>query len=431
MVDSCQLICYSAVMSEFINETLHDVTVDEHWPESLHPERRSDLATINPRRFLLEPRPSQLLSEMADLHDRFAYPQPVAVTYVQGYSQNVANAPEHLQRNMRAEMMFWPFGMTEHQDTRTRQTLMQLSERDARRWMVEVAKDLFSAVPYQITADMVEIIQNISMQEDRSVEHIESAELPSEAGYMWFDIPILMYDFQGRVVSLRAISWNVIPEMRVNTPTFGRSVMPGVRVVLWNLQGDPNDWGNLPESATTLALGPLQFDHIMVFPFGERFDNREPDIPELVGGKSPLPEGRTPHSALHFTHIAWQLMQTEIPSLHRQPPDKHTTKRLAARRSIKHGEVSVVTLRRTKAVEVEGTEHRDVDWTCTWLVTGHWRHLGTYDGPRHHFIPDHASAGEHPVCLTCGLRGTWIKPYVKGPDGLPLKDTRKLYRLSR
>lgn len=61
--------------------------------------------------------------------------------------------------------------------------------------------------------------------------------------------------------------------------------------------------------------------------------------------------------------------------------------------------VRVVTLRRQHATAdgAAGT----VDWSCRWIVSGHWRNQ---------FLP--ASGGHRP---------TWIAPHVKGPDSAPLK----------
>jgi hypothetical protein len=77
-------------------------------------------------------------------------------------------------------------------------------------------------------------------------------------------------------------------------------------------------------------------------------------------------------------------------------------------------------------------EHRSIDWTCTWLVQGHARHLEDYDHAmygKHRAVQDHdAGPGR---CTTCGARTTWVRPYIKGPDGLPLKQTKQVYRLAR
>lgn len=76
--------------------------------------------------------------------------------------------------------------------------------------------------------------------------------------------------------------------------------------------------------------------------------------------------------------------------------------------------VRVVHLRRASyaetPVDAEGTP---VNWTCRWVVGGHWRNQSC--GPAH-----------------SDRKLTWIPPYMKGPDGMPLKQSRqKVYKVDR
>lgn len=63
--------------------------------------------------------------------------------------------------------------------------------------------------------------------------------------------------------------------------------------------------------------------------------------------------------------------------------------------------VSVITLRKGENTHHDDVSTRSRDYSCQWLVRGHWRQQY------------YASTAEH--------RPLWIEPYVKGPEEKPLK----------
>jgi len=80
-----------------------------------------------------------------------------------------------------------------------------------------------------------------------------------------------------------------------------------------------------------------------------------------------------------------------------------------ARQALPSEEVSVVALRRV-AYRGEG-RHRDVEWTCQWIVRGHWRDQW-YASQKHY-------------------RPKWIAPYVKGPEDKPLRNPGHVFAVIR
>ena len=66
--------------------------------------------------------------------------------------------------------------------------------------------------------------------------------------------------------------------------------------------------------------------------------------------------------------------------------------------------VRVVELRKREYVQADESHARSVEWSCQWLVRGHWRNQ---------YFP---ASGEH--------RPLWIMPHVKGPADKPLKAPR-------
>jgi hypothetical protein len=88
-----------------------------------------------------------------------------------------------------------------------------------------------------------------------------------------------------------------------------------------------------------------------------------------------------------------------------QPVERHLRKRLE-REGLQHDPVvRVVELRRREHIggkhAVESVER---EWSCQWVVRGHWR--------------------QQPYPKAGVIRPLWITPYVKGPEDKPLKPPR-------
>lgn len=105
--------------------------------------------------------------------------------------------------------------------------------------------------------------------------------------------------------------------------------------------------------------------------------------------------------------------QQKILSMSHGHIERHDRKRLA--RELKVAElkqVQVITLRRRQSVSTGEEGERVVNWSCRWIVNGHWRNQ---------FYP---SEGVY--------KPKYIIAYPKGPDHLPLKTpTHRVYGVSR
>lgn len=73
--------------------------------------------------------------------------------------------------------------------------------------------------------------------------------------------------------------------------------------------------------------------------------------------------------------------------------------------------VNVIRLRAISRRSGNVSDEEIVDWTCRWIVRGHWREQWYPSLDRH-----------QPV---------FINPYIKGPDDKPLKDTSRLFAVVR
>lgn len=106
-------------------------------------------------------------------------------------------------------------------------------------------------------------------------------------------------------------------------------------------------------------------------------------------------------------------LQQRVLALERQRVlNKGAARRLA---KVLPGEpaVQVVSLRRREYEAPEGDPTtRAVEWSCQWLVSGHWR------------AQYYPSTGQH--------RPKWIYPHTKGPADKPLKvGAKKVYAVTR
>jgi hypothetical protein len=248
-------------------------------------------------------------------------------------------------------------------------------------WLHSLGTDLFGAVTYQVTAEMTDLAEALR-QTTPDLAEIRDGELPSPWGFMWLDKPVLRpsVDDDGRLpLLMHAVSWARVPAVKVQDQRDGRMrTLPGVRIREWA-------WDDRP----SVRPRPL---HII----GQSV------VPVAAGAQVSMPE-------LWTVHMLWILMGMEIVSLDPEPAGRAGRKRAA---NLRRQEVRVVRLRRAKHDQAPGGL-RKVDWSCTWLVRGHWRnapHGGTFRD---------------------GRTRTWVKAYLKGPDGLPLSVRDIVHRLDR
>lgn len=121
------------------------------------------------------------------------------------------------------------------------------------------------------------------------------------------------------------------------------------------------------------------------------------------------PQGAQSRAAVEFLRLPFVVSSKE-------PAQPRAERRRLEREGRKSeiATVRIVTLR--KAVndhrsESEGGTHEKRDWSCHWMVRGHWRKQ---------YLP---STGTH--------RPTWISPFVKGDTSKPYHAPEVIYRAAR
>lgn len=281
-----------------------------------------------------------------------------------------------------------------------------------------IGRGLGKAVTIQVTAGMVADMRSTYEKAMEGIEHLDEREIPEPAGFVWLDEPWRIATADGGF-QVRALSWEftemwtladvadtISPKL---TTAVTERLWPCIRVALWRHDddGDPDD--NAPE------LGPVTLTHTALLPLGLRFTH---------AGTSKDEESA--NSFLGLIHLLWIYLGMEITAQHRQGIPAKVRKRV--RRSIKHADVRVVLLRRVKGVtEPADGQSRQVFYSCRWPVQGHPRHaVRPADG--HRAVLGHLD--KH--CVVCGGETYWVRPYFKGPDGLPLRASdRTIMRLAR
>lgn len=341
-------------------------------------------------------RPDEVLDAHTQLAERFTRPDVKMLGFIQDFAED---AMEQSGNAARRAFQALAAGNGEQQ---------------ARNIAGSISHALHSAVTYEVTAEMTEVM--LAVVEKTLVEHLYEEELPAPSGFAWFDRPFEMVDIDGNALLCRAVSWEMM-----HRPD------PAAAIVLWTHTDDTGpatlwDRSEYPDQAEHIRqlLGPLVIMHMALFPFGVRFEG-DPDWDST--------KIRSANQVLAILHLLWMFLGMEITTMY-QPQVARPARRRALR-SLKHGEVNVIVLRRLRHPD-DGrvVSHREVDWSCRWVVQGHYRHLDSYDQARHHALAEHR--GTETICGACSSRLTYVRPYVKGPDGAPLRAAGPtLHKLAR
>lgn len=297
--------------------------------------------------------------------------------------------------------------------------------KSASQWCGVLARQLGTARTYQVSAGMAGEVTDLyrAVQEHGKPPWIDQAEVPWPAGFAWLDVPLDFRDRWGRTAYNRALSWDV-----VYLP-YGHATVPGVRIVAWSHPQDRDAYWTERGAEVMESYGGLSMASSFVIPFGQRmFTRRYAGYP-------------VSDSVAVWVKALWHVMESEISVT---SPARDPQRRPGWRpRSLTHGEVHVVMLRRRNVITPDAVPaaHGTRNWTCRWFVDPFWRHVRRDQQweaaneerddkgrlVRHHAIPDHTRT----VCIRCGARVTHVATFDKGPAGLPFRQSRQLHKLTR
>ena len=363
----------------------------------------------------------QVLEHHTWLTERFAHPTGAILDYVRYFVTD-----SYRKNPQRAQGMFYPADLRPLGDAEVPDPGTGVAQQICG----VVSRGLRNSLTFEVTEEMVQVMRQVHDKTQENVAWLDEAELPCPSGFAWLDSPWPIIDAWANYIPIRALTWDLDyawASMEKGQPR--RTAC--VRIGLWTYMDDDVAYGRWDgqehrAQATSDAMGELTFMHIALLPFGAEF--------EFGPGADAKKSG---DSILGILHTLWMFLGMEIVSTE-PAADVPRLARKRALKSLKHGEVKVVTLRKIRHVKSgDIVNPRDIDWSCRWVVQGHWRHIDRYEGERHRAIREVRRGEKYDTCAVCTSRGeevrvTWIAPYMKGPDGAPLKSADKLvYRLSR
>ena len=160
-------------------------------------------------------------------------------------------------------------------------------------------------------------------------------------------------------------------------------------------------------SQSDIASVPFPFT-ILFWPINGALESAEENISDLIDSKRSPPSvfSKMP---LFATMLAFLQQRILIPS-------RFLADRAARRRVEKttpepvSSDIEVIRLRKVEYRAREG-KHRDVEWSCQWIVHGHWRNQ--WHPSKHYYHPK------------------YIAPYIKGPEDKPLRHAERLFAVVR
>ncbi len=294
------------------------------------------------------------------------------------------------------------------------------SSAEAAKFAQEVGQNLVNAKSYLVTSEMVEAITAMYQQAE-GWKHLELREMPDTNAFVWLEEPFRPLSRRSGSgpqtrKPIRAISWYKVV---VRTRESGRR-QSGVRICFWHYDEDyASSRSSLSSEERAMwdiisvPTGGLTLGHTCVMLFGVEFPGCDGDGDSIVAWLKTL----------------WMFLGMEIVSQNPVSLDRASRRRLGESQ-FRDKKVNVVMLRRISHQGHSSSRiSRSVEWAVQWLVQGHWRHLESYEGSHHHGIP--RTDKDHPPCSVCGKVLTWVKPFIKGPDGKPLKITEQLFKLAR
>lgn len=348
--------------------------------------------------------PGAVLDYHTGVTARFKQPNETLVRYLRNFMRDCIK-----DEGARAHGMFYPVvrpGETITNDHGVRMAKL-------------LGHDLEDAITYQVTQEMSDVMRGVYAGTVGKITHLSQNELPSEAGFAWLDDGWPIVDRGGVSYTIRAVSWHYMSAWTDGTlhdRLIEPQEWPCARLGLWvHVNDDP------PEVRAKLygadqRLGELQLMHSAVIPFDLRFE------------MPPEDEAGSAESFLGVVYLLWMFLGMEITGTHQAQIPRSFRRR--AMRSLKHDEVHVVLLRKVRYVNEQTDDHRAIDWSCRWVVQGHYRHIKLapdHEGRTHRAI----AIGADKHCAVCGEKLAWVHPYIKGPDGRPMRISRTLMKLAR
>ncbi len=220
--------------------------------------------------------------------------------------------------------------------------------------------------------------------------------LPAPCGFFWFAKPIYIGDKK-----LRSITW--LPRIREKERgDFQYLVPPYNELPTFKPEDDSAQIIFYTEGTDEQRIWPPFPISFLSFPFGCSIEEKERTLSQWSE-----PESIRQKTRLFASMVAF-LQQRILVSSRRWP--SRATRRRAEKEGRAESAISVIKLRKTMERPHKGIGE-PIEWTCQWIVSGHWRDQW-YPSIRRN----------QPI---------WIAPYLKGPEDKPLRHPERLFAVVR
>lgn len=238
---------------------------------------------------------------------------------------------------------------------------------------------------------------------------LRAESLLSRSGFCWLEkaIPFPLKD--GSNANMVAFSWS---EANFVTTDNGQedgnpvSSRLGVIVTLYRTHRHLRHYG--------ISWAPFT---ATVWRFGESFKTVELEQKYENMQQSAMVENQYSVSTnvmipfFRFVAAAIAFMEQKIFIPVSERPERAVRRRLEAQGAKRDLSLKVVRLRKRYHRSSEQNDHEPVEWSCRWLVKGHWR--------QQHYRSQNV------------YKPIFIMPFVKGPEDKPLKANNKIFAVSR
>lgn len=265
---------------------------------------------------------------------------------------------------------------------------------------------------FRVSADMTELITHAAALLD-DTDRWSPDLLPTEAGFVRFDKPLVLNDARGNDMLIHAMTWGPAD---LAGPDGERLADSATFVTMWNdLDVEPDYYATqmLEDHALWLRRtgGRWSFIGAEVLTDGTRMGPALLD-PAQLGAKDPSLS--TPFTNnFRLIMALCMLMDQTIVETAPERPNVHARRR-AKERKLRQSNITVVTLRRRSMSPQQSGSESEIkkEWHRRWIVRGHWRWARVGPGRRE-------------------TRRVWVAGHVKGPEDKPLRVTTKVYDLKR
>lgn len=265
-----------------------------------------------------------------------------------------------------------------------------------------LTSSLFNADPFHVSDDMMEVLEAAAAT--FQPEALFPTDVITSTGFVVLPRAMYLRDVHGKTIAFRAFSW--MPCSKGDAVGWNEAATEkeqnGIFVTLYSHVDDTDDYMQTgdPELDRALLRATWVTDFSLLHFFPWWFDDAEHlDEARELGVEGEAFLGTVTDMQVFFRLTMQYVAERSV----MQPP--RPARRRAERASFPSKNVVVVRLRRPRGQRLTESEH-DVEWSCRWIVSGHWRKQW------------YPSLNAH--------RQVWISGYVKGPDDkeLRLRKTR-------